>query len=218
MSRAKRIVPAKAITANETIGRAIAGARLDEPPEKVTPSQAVNALIFPDAIDDPRRTRRAIRAAMGALATASPGVTLGPLIQVIVGKLDELDGGQARDWTVPAPKRRGRPAEPTSDTHALAVEVNYQEVLFKCSRDRAIGIVTGVWRGRKLPTAPLPIMPCTGSSEALRKRVKFGEAIDQKLEFGEIAEARRGDAVSVDFLRRRSQYIAAWNARRKVPT
>ena len=130
-----------------------------------------------------------------------------------------LDNGETLGWATPAPGKRGEPGKRAFKTLWLAIEVAFQRAHLGCSRDHALGVVTGQWRGEKRPKgAPLPILPWNASFEALQKHLKQGETIDPNAITEAEAEGKRaakGREPSADFMRRRNEYIAAWNARAK---
>ena len=209
------------------IGRAIAAVLFDKAPKSVTPEEAAAALADPGppADDRPREVRaalthRAIRAGILEAVTKLTPERLPPsLTHQIEDVMAALDNGETLGWATPAPGKRGEPGKRAFKTLWLAIEVAFQRAHLGCSRDHALGVVTGQWRGEKRPKgAPLPILPWSASFEALQKHLKQGETIDPNAITEAEAEGKRaakGREPSADFMRRRNEYIAAWNARAK---
>jgi hypothetical protein len=211
---------------DDAAGRAIAAVLLDKSPEKVTREEAAAALADPVALIDGRphdvraaQTYRAIRAGFLAVVTKLTPEILSPsLTHQFEDVMVALDNGETIGWATPAPGKRSEPGKRAFKAHWLAVEVAFQKEKLKRSRDYALGAVTGVWRGDRPADAPPPILRWRASFEALQKHLKQGEALDPAAiaeAEGEGKKIANGGEPSTDFMRRRNEYIVAWNAKAK---
>jgi hypothetical protein len=196
------------------IGRAIAAMLLDKAPDEVTQQEATAALAKPVTAGDRHKTYRAQRAGIIAMiAKLSPEIIAPTFAQLSEDVLVSLDKGEAIGWATPAPNKRGASGNRAFRAHWFSIEVTFQQAGLGCSRDHAIGLTAGVWRGKRPANAPAATLLWGASIEALRKHLKTGEALDPNAiaeAAAEGAAVASGEKASADFMRRRSEYIAAW--------
>ena len=204
---------------DEAAGRAIAAVLHDKTLETVTPEEAGAALKDPEAVGDRPRTYRAIRAGiLAAVTKLTPDAFPPALAQQVEDGMIALDKGEATGWATPEPGKRSAPGKRAFKAHWFAIEVTFQKEQLKRSSDWAIGAVAGQWRGKRPKDAPPPILLWRASIEALQKHLKQGEAVDPDAIAEAAAEGKKvaaGGKASADFMRRRAEYIAVWNARTK---
>jgi hypothetical protein len=200
---------------DDASGRAIAAVLLDKPSESVTPAEAATALADPVAVNDRPRTNRAIRAGiLAAVSRLSPDCIHPAIARLVEDGIVMLDAGQSGGWTTPEPGRRSWPGERALHSHWFALEIAFQIGRLGCSRDHAIGVVTGVWRdGRRPAGAEPPVLRWSLSFEALKKLLKQGEDLDLQpiAEARDAGEAvRKGQEPPADLMRKRREILAVW--------